>query len=400
MRIAWAVSILVVLRAGVDGRADVGVFTGTGQNLRQISTEKVQLVSIDVTITPRRGPFLFDGTVRRLDRADYSCKFILRNLTDKACTLQVGFPIDSQFAERAEDGAADSLAWVSEYGFIARDQHTTYHVDFQWRSVRPASPTAAKAIFAWQMHFSPSETKTLVVLYNLPISETLAMSSKRGLDPDPPSPGNEWLRSTGGCLMEFFGYTTETGSTWAGNVKEASFTIITQPFEQYLDRRGWTEVLPPGELDPEAAELRTRLWLKRCWWYRDVVPDGWRPVSGGIRWSHKDFKPKDELMVRYYLTQFPVQASDVGPWIRVIRRIGRDENSSISSKQLSRQLRELLLATYGKEPTDAEVKAFAEDQIWYRHKKDFSLDALTSEQRAILAEVDRFAQEGATRGTP
>ena len=49
-----ALICIVVLSATL--RADVGVFTGTGQNLRQVTTKDVRLDSIDVTITPGRGP--------------------------------------------------------------------------------------------------------------------------------------------------------------------------------------------------------------------------------------------------------------------------------------------------------------------------------------------------------
>ena len=59
--IVFVVSFLI-LGTPSPAAADAGVFTGNGQNLRQISSKSIQLVSIDVIIIPGRGRFLFDGT--------------------------------------------------------------------------------------------------------------------------------------------------------------------------------------------------------------------------------------------------------------------------------------------------------------------------------------------------
>lgn len=90
--------------------ADAGVFTGNGQNLRQISSKTIQLVSIDVSIVLGRGPFLFDGTVPGMDRAEYDCTFLLQNLSDKQEEVEVGFPIDSEFARGREPEATEQSA--------------------------------------------------------------------------------------------------------------------------------------------------------------------------------------------------------------------------------------------------------------------------------------------------
>src|ERR1700746_583606 len=88
----------LVLQMSPLSFADAGVFTGNGQNLHQITSKTIQLGSIDVTIVLGRGPFLFDGTVPGMDRAEYRCEFVLRSLSDKDEKVEVGFPVDSQFA--------------------------------------------------------------------------------------------------------------------------------------------------------------------------------------------------------------------------------------------------------------------------------------------------------------
>jgi len=63
--------------------------------------------------------------------ADYNCTFVLRSLSDKAEDVQVGFPVDSEFArqtgkESSEISPKESKEWVLEYSFIARDEKSTY----------------------------------------------------------------------------------------------------------------------------------------------------------------------------------------------------------------------------------------------------------------------------------
>src|SRR6266567_1255377 len=79
--------------------ADAGVFTGNGQTLHQITSKAIQLVSIDVTIALGRGPYLYDGGVAGMDRARYLCKFVLRSKSDQVEEVEIGFPVDSEFAK-------------------------------------------------------------------------------------------------------------------------------------------------------------------------------------------------------------------------------------------------------------------------------------------------------------
>jgi hypothetical protein len=51
-------------------------------------------------------------------------------------------------------------------------------------------------------------------------------------------------------------------------------------------------------------------------------------------------------------------------------------------------LRQLLLATYGKEPEDQRVRAFAAEELWYKPRKDFSTDQLSESQKAVLQKID------------
>jgi hypothetical protein len=357
--------------------ADAGVFAGSGQTLRQVTTEDVQLVSIDVTMGLGRDLALLESKVAEIDRTDYWCTFVLRNRTAEPVNVQVGFPVDSQFATRQPLLPNQSRKWVSDYGFIARDEEATYHVKFIQREPKPHQ---FSALFVWKMQFAPNETRTLDVQYHVPISLALASTRKQGF---------RNFQSEGVCatspsqtldcsVMQFSGYITETGSSWAGNVEAATFTVITDPFEYALNTRGLFDDL--RRKDPtRAKQVEARFPVRHPWWFRQITPDGWQKIEGGVRWQYKNFKPKEAISVTYYLTQFPRLPEEVGPFVEAVR------GKTGANLPLAR---ELLLAIWGKEPESDQAKASASRQVWYAPNRAFQMSGLTESQAAILREFD------------
>jgi hypothetical protein len=377
-------TLAVVACAAPLAWADAGVFEGNGQNLRQVTSESVQLVSIDVKIILGRGPFLFDGTVPGMDEARYSCVFVLRNLTAKPVEVQVGFPVDSQFAPKREPiPPADATDWVLRYGFIARDERATYHVDFVYRP--PKGPGEAGSLFVWKMHFEGKQTRTLTVQYRIPIAVALAgTEAEATLRELLGHPETHFAVSAGldGAVLEMAGYVTATGSSWAGKVEKATFTVFTRAFERYLNQRGSVESAPE---DSPAHQADAADWVQHPWWFRQITPTGWQKVEGGIEWRYQDFKPKEPIAISYYVTRFPRAPEDVPIFVRSLRKALGNAPDWQPKLQM---VREILLATYGKQPESASARAFAERQIWYAPRKDFSLGDLTAAQQAVLKAFD------------
>ncbi len=387
------VSMFLVLSVSVQ--ADVGVFMGNGQNLRQVTSEKIQLLSIDVTIIPGRGHFLFDGSVSGMNRVKYHCNFELKNLTDKTAKVQVGFPVDSQFAKQPYPrNRKTAKEWVLQYAFIARDEKNTYHVDF----TRQDMQKKFQAIFTWEMSFAPGETKNLTVQYTLTMSMTLAHTGKN--HDYYKVPKWRWKHVVNGGILEYFGYVTETGSSWAGKVQKATFTVVTGPFEKYLDWRGMLEEGVDDLTEEVKKKMARRFPIQSPWWFRKIIPEGWKPVKisdvDAIRWEHTDFKPREPIAVRYYYTLLPRFAKDVDLFIDTFFNPKRYEMEGDPGEKISPvifadlvSMKEIMLATYGKKPKDKIAREFAENQVWYNPKKDFSMMDLTAEQRAILKAFDR-----------
>jgi hypothetical protein len=381
----------LILGTSSPAAADAGVFTGNGQNLRQISSKSIQLVSIDVSIIPGRGPFLFDGTVPGMDQVQYECTFVLRNLTDKPEEVQVGFPVDSQFAQESEKESSKESArdWVLNYGFIALDETTTYRVEFVSR--KPSKDAGEfGAVFVWKMNFAPRESRTLKVNYHIPMSMGL-VSTERDEQATKSSRPTGVLAQELVVLaqMEMVGYITSTGSSWSGNVETASFTVYTKPFERYFERRGITEENTADLSTEEAERFKSSFPVQHPWWFRQITPAGWNQVKGGVQWQYKDFKPKDPIEIHYYMTQLPIRPEEVGPFLeQALRGVAKRDRAVELEK-----IRQLLLATYGEEPQDSTVRAFAAEQLWYAPSKDFSAEKLTPSQRAIVRKVDERISE-------
>ncbi len=364
--------------------ADAGVFTGNGQDLHQITSKTIQLVSIDVTMVLGRGPFLYDGTVPGMDRAEYRCSFLLQNLSDNDEEVEVGFPVDSQFAKGAKpESPSESQDWVLEYGFIARDEATTYHVVFVRRKPE-GGPGDLGSVFVWKMHFPAKKSRTLIVQYQIPMSMGLIPLQKQESGGSAPGVFGQEFLNIG--QLDMAGYITSTGSSWAGNVEMAKVTLITEPFERYFEHRGITEEDSVGSNPEEKEQFNSTFPVRHPWWFRRIEPEGWQEVKGGVQWHYKDFKPKESIEVRYYTTPFPRLPEETDAFVDgFVKALG---SKGPVAPQLVR-LKQVLLAVYGCEPNDQAAKAFVSQQLWYEPRKGWPTARLNAEQRAVLQKMDR-----------
>jgi hypothetical protein len=382
--------LLVVASSAAPMFADAGVFTGNGQSLHQITSKSIQLVSIDVTMALGRGPYLYDGGVAGMDRARYLCKFVLRSKSDQSEDVEIGFPVDSEFA--TDNGSAlptESANWVLEYSFIARDENQTYHVEYVHRKPKEG-PGEFASLFTWKMRFRPQETRALTVSYEMPISMGLVTTEKdqdgsHNLNSRQPEFGVFQMETLDLGIMEQAGYITSTGSSWADNVQSATFTVYTEAFENYLNYRGVIEASPSKATSDGTEERENPFPVQHPWWFRTVSPDHWMAVKGGIQWKYENYKPQAPLTVRYYMTEFPQSPADVDAFAnRILKRLGKSESQLAALTEA----KEILLATYGKEPTDPDARRYVERQLWYTPQKDFSVSSLNPTQKATVEALD------------
>ncbi|HTU34615.1 MAG TPA: hypothetical protein VMF66_12505 [Candidatus Acidoferrum sp.] len=265
---------------------------------------------------------------------------------------------------------------------MARDEQIAYHVEFVRRKRKPG-PGEFASIFVWDMHFAPKQTKTLRVQYRIPISMGLVTLEKQGNVSSTSGALGQDLLNTG--ELEVAGYITSTGSSWAGNVEAATFRLITAPFERYLNYRGFSEETATRTTFEELKQANPSFPVRHPWWFREITPAGWEPVEGGVKWQYKNFKPKDPIGVRYYITQFPRIPVETDAFVDAFLKGLQPNDSPVT--ELGR-VKQVLLATYGKQPDDPVARAFASEQLWYKPNSDFSLDRLNAPQKAILKRID------------
>ena len=94
---------------------------------------------------------------------------------------------------------------------------------------------------------------------------------------------------------------------------------------------------------------------------------------------------KDAIEISYYVTQVPSLPEEVDPFLdRFLAGLGPNE---LAATELG-HMKEIVLAIYGKEPTEVIVKNFVSQQLWYAPKGDFSAAGFTEAQKVVLNKID------------
>ncbi len=375
------IAIVVVLAPGL-AYANAGVFEGSGHTVKLIRSENVQLRSEKVMIIPGRGRFLFDGGVGGMDRVQYYCTFVLKNRSPKAVTVQVGFPLTSEFARGDAWKAEDATNLVFQYKFIARDGDKTYHVRF----VPHDQDEKLGAIFLWDMTFQANETRELRVAYEIPMAMGLATTAN--------SPqaavrekGKAWFTTLESAMGEGLEYITVTGQSWAGPIENATFEVYVGGFEKYLAQRGFLDALPPSiAADDKKAGSRSSWNIKSGLVHRQIDPAGWKEKDGVLRWEFKNYRPKDAISVSYIQTFLPSKAEDMSLFAGVL--------GDKPSAEDFRDLREILLASWGIVPEHEAIRRFAAAQVWYKPKSGLTVEKLDAQQKAALSALEACSPTG------
>jgi hypothetical protein len=215
-------------------------------------------------------------------------------------------------------------------------------------------------------------------------------------------------------VYEGFEYVTETGRSWAGPIEHATFEVDVRGFEQYLDgrfiietpeltaeeRKAWEGAAAAAaaamdeadrerffrqqnrQFDWRVKQREIRREVKPDGWKDEIKPDGWEGKEGVLTWDFKNYRPKDPIVVNYYLTLFPKKAEDVPSFVKSM--IGEKP----SAEDLG-DLREIYLAWWGIVPKSDSVRKFVSNQRWYSPKESMTAAKLTAEQKAVASALER-----------
>lgn len=342
--LSFIVAILLIALA----KMNVGIFAGYGASVKLASSKDVQLVSEDVTITPGRGKFLFDGTYAGLDRVEYLCMFKLKNLTNERTDIQVGFPLTTwrlgYIVEPIENIQKTTMEFVSRYNFIVQEEGHIYTV----RYLREDKEERYEDLFLWDVSFRPNEEKLLQVSYSMPISAGLDFDFGTKYE-------KEWYYRLESTSIEFFGYVTETGKSWKGRIAEAKISIFARGFEDYLRHRGGLERYDEigGKVEEEPVWYPAAI-------HRVVKPEGWyEDKEGFIRWKFQDYEPLEPIKVEYHFFSIPQNAEDTQRLVKWIT-----EEDDLDEEDI-KDIEDIIRAYHGYRVENSRIKRFLESQIWY-----------------------------------
>ena len=217
---------------------NAGVFRGSGQTPMLEKTDQIQMVEEEIFMIPHRGNYPVDTSRRNLDKMEFRCRFILRNLTDQKVVIPVGFPLDIQARLMDDKGKFNQSQLIGHYGFTAGTKDRTFPVRFvPWDRKKKFSK-----LFLWEMTFLPKQEIELFVNYTM--EGYLGLDgTMRNRDWDKRKPYKcEYLYYLTSGLGQAQFYVTETGSSWAGGIEKAVFRYYPYEFEEYLAKRGaWEE---------------------------------------------------------------------------------------------------------------------------------------------------------------
>lgn len=392
----WRVMLILTasLAFSVEGLGNAGVFSGGGANLRISRTDQIQMRSerIDIRLIPSDGPVT--GNLKNRDMAEYTCHFILKNLSEETVTVQVGFPLTAVDSPRSAEYVREHEAQrKEEYQFVARSGETDYDTFF----AEMDGTKKYNYVFAWEMTFSPHQEVELEVSYTMSGYNGVADMQKRPYDfrPEYPKP---YLSDLETAIGQIYPYVTQTGNSWVPPIEKAVFTLHHQAFEDYLEQRGPFDETSTARNDKHRIQMEI---FQNGSFYRYINVGHWERRGGGeiLRWEESPFDPPEEIQIAYFFTVFPKTIDTLDPLLDLIgseynnRRTffekamakAKEEGESDRHARLSDKLRneyaepfskedrkniaDVILEFYGIPTGNPVLTEFLEKQSWYPVKE-------------------------------
>ena len=416
---------LIFAAAGCFG--NVGVFRGSGQTPVLEKSSEIQMVEELVEMRPRRGDYPVDTSCRNLDKMDFRCRFLLRNLSDKKVVVQVGFPLDTDSNFQDRDGkTVDTKRIIRKYDFSVRARGRDFPVRFvPWDKDRKFSK-----LFLWEMTFAPKEELELFVTYTMEGYFGMAGCSRTHWKDMEKIPFYRcrYLEYLIFGVGEIQSYVTETGSSWAGEIEKAVFRYYPYEFEEYLAKRGAWEETAAGRREREKylekQPLRPGDFL-RCFvpsmpMTRIYSPEleEWRPGAGKkkrdryVELVRQPFRPKkdDDIRIGYVFPVIPMDRKQFELFCDILKltlekeaemrehaRKERPEryenywkklNIAVYGPDVRKNVADAVLEFHGIPRNNPEIADFLADQYWYPVKNPPPLD---ESYRQFLLDVSRGA---------
>ena len=391
-------TVCLLFLIAVSCFGNVGVFRGSGQTPVLTETDQIQMVEEEIIMFPCRGNYPVDPSCRNLDKMNFRCRFILRNLTDKKVVLPVGFPLDTEARLQDDKGNANQSQIISHYGFTVGTKNKTFPVRFvPWDKKKKFSQ-----IFLWEMTFEPKQEIELFVNYTMEGYLGLD-STRRNRDWDKYKLYKcDYLEDLTGGIGQAQFYVTETGSSWAGVIEKAVFRYYPYDFEEYLAKRGaWEESLKERKKRLETRKKKPAdMWqifspdmpMLRTW---NPTFEQWQPKQGKhkrdryLELVFQPYKPekKDNIRIGYTFVCMPQTAEEFELLCTVVNaklekqaifkerlkknhpdryeKYWKNRNIPPYGAAVRKNIADVILEFYGIARNNPEIADFLADQMWY-----------------------------------
>lgn len=384
----------IVLRTS----GNAGVFRGSGQTPVLEKSSEVQMVEEEVVMIPRRGDYPVDTSCRNLDKMEFHCRFLLRNLSGNRVVLQVGFPLSTEALFFRNPAEINQSEIVNRFAFTAGTREKVYPVRFVPRD----KERRFSNLFLWEMTFSPHETMELFVNYTMEGYLGLGSTCRREVFSREREYRCAYLDFLTTGLEQRHFYVTETGSSWAGVIEKAVFRYYPFDFEEYLAGRGaWEE---SGSERIKRLERRKKhpgqfnhLFSPSMPMIRVCSPEfeRWRTVEGKKRHDRclevvfQPFTPKknDPITIRYLFPCIPVNAEQFELFNQTLKlflekqaalrekirkekperyeKYWKNRKTDTYSPSVRKNIADVVLEFHGIPRNNPEIADFLADQHWY-----------------------------------
>ena len=400
-------TLCLLLLVFISCFGNAGVFRGSGQTPTLEKTDQIQMVEEEIIMIPRRGNYPVDTSGHNLDKMEFRCRFILRNLTEQEVVIPVGFPLDIDANLTDDKGNFNQSQLIGHYGFTAGTKDKTFPVRFvPWDKKKKFSK-----LFLWEMTFLPKQEIELFVNYTMEGYMGLD-GTMRNQDWNKRKPYKcEYLAYLTFGLGQAQFYVTETGSSWAGVIEKAVFRYYPYEFEEYLAKRGaWEESSVKRKRRLENIKKKPgnfkylfspEMPMVRVW---NPTFEQWQPKQGKYendRYLELVFQPykpekKDNISIRYIFPMIPLNAEQFERYCTAVKiklkndaelkaRYQKDNDAHYKEywqhriipdygPAVQKNIADVILEFHGIARNNPEIADFLADQVWYPVKTPRPMD--------------------------
>ncbi len=333
---------------------NTGVFFGAGNQVIPIKNNQIQLVyeKVDFKLTIEKDSGKYG--ISFIPWVNVRAKFHLKNISKDKVSLQMGFPFfDLQ-------GFGDEKYVLKNLNFKVLSQGSEIKAKIKKGLIEKKFDPRGhfKKVFAWSDSFKPKEEKDIVVTYRM----LMGVGSMNSVFRKSDLQGRKFssIDKLMPALNYNFSYITKTAYTWAGDIKEAVFTLDCKEFYQELEKQN---------LMQSVKKMKLPFTRPIVWEY--MYPNSAKKSKGTYRWTFYKKVPKKGLSINFIVFYLPSVPGEVSSYYKYavskLKKVNPKEFKSVLYSYYQN-------IAFKKEPSDDFSKKYFEKNNLIRVNKTIVFD--------------------------